>query len=806
MKKHGSGKLFWAFLVLVIFFACCTQASAKTDSPAASEDKTLSPYFFVKSEDPNVDRLPLKSTSALVNVSGVIADVTVTQVYRNEGKKTLEATYVFPASTRAAVYGMKMTIGERTITAQIQKREEARQAYRRAKEEGRSASLLEEHRPNVFQMNVANILPGDEIRTELRYTEILVPTDGTYEFVYPTVVGPRYSNKLASTAPPSEKWSQNPYFHEGEKPDYAFDIKLHMACGIPIDEMICSSHKVNIKYLDKTSADVDLDQSEKFAGNKDFILKYRLAGDAIQSGLLLYKGAKENFFLLMMQPPKRPAIDAIPPREYIFIVDVSGSMHGFPLEISKKLFMDLISGLRPSDKFNVLLFSGGSELFSERSVPAEPSNIQRAVQLIEQQSGGGGTELLPAIQRALQLPKMEGFSRTVVIATDGYVTVEPEIFDIIRMELGDANFFTFGIGTSVNRHVLEGMARVGAGEPFVISREAEAAPMAEKFRKYIQNPVLTHAKVDFGKFEAYDVEPARVPDLFAERPVTVFGKWKGKAEGTITLSGRSGKEDYSAKIEVSGLVPAKENSALKYLWARTRIRELADYNNLAQDGGRVEKITQLGLNYSLLTAYTSFVAIDTAIRAKGGDSETINQPLPLPEGVSDLAVGKSSGHYAAIAAPSAPVAPSPIEERPFLIHGSGAASAKSGRPGGRYSYDIAMSEPPATNRNPRAGTAGLDISSFTIKGALSENTVRGYVKAHLSDLLQCVKTEGTGGKILVKWSIDSDGTVKDIIIEPETVSWNVGECLKAEIAKWSFSAVPDGKKTHVTMQVSVSLR
>ncbi|MCU0584285.1 MAG: trypsin, partial [Syntrophales bacterium] len=165
-----------------------------------SDDRSLSPYFFVKSDDPALDPLPLKSASASVRISGVIADVLVTQVYKNEGRKPIEAVYVFPASTRAAVYGMKMTIGKRVVEAKIQKRDEARRDYEKARDQGKSASLLEQQRPNVFQMNVANIMPGDEIRVEMKYTELIVPTEGVYEFVYPAVVGPRYSNQAADTA------------------------------------------------------------------------------------------------------------------------------------------------------------------------------------------------------------------------------------------------------------------------------------------------------------------------------------------------------------------------------------------------------------------------------------------------------------------------------------------------------------------------------------------------------------------------------------------------------------------------------
>jgi len=211
-------------------------------------DKTLSPYFFVKSDDPEVDQLPLESTRADVSISGVIADVKVTQVYKNNGKRPLEAIYVFPASTKAAVYGMKMTIGERIIIAKIREREKARQEYNQAKNEGKSASLLEQHRPNVFQMNVANIMPGDLIKVELNYTELLVPTDAVYEFVYPTVVGPRYVDQPAEESGFSQSWTGNPYLHEGKLPPYTFNISVDISGGLPIKEVTCTSHKIHVHY------------------------------------------------------------------------------------------------------------------------------------------------------------------------------------------------------------------------------------------------------------------------------------------------------------------------------------------------------------------------------------------------------------------------------------------------------------------------------------------------------------------------------------------------------------------------------
>ena len=603
-------------------------------------DKTLSPYFFVKSDNPNLDQLPLKATSADVTIAGVIANVSVVQEYANEGKNPIEAIYVFPASTRAAVYSMKMTIGERTIVAKISEREQARRDYETAKQEGKSASLLEQERPNVFQMNVANIMPGDRIKVELNYTELLIPEDGVYEFMYPTVVGPRYSNQPAVTAPPREQWINNPYTHEGEKPLYDFNLKCTLNAGLPVSDVICTSHKTDIKFDSPQDAIIRLLPEEKQGGNRDFILRYRLAGDKIQSGIILYPGKDENFFLAMIQPPKQVRLSVVPPREYVFFVDVSGSMHGFPLDVSKKLLRDLIGNLRPTDRFNVLLFSGASNLFSETSVTANEENIKKAISFIDRQQGGGGTELLPALKRALSLTGTDGFARSFVIATDGYVDVEKQAFDLIRNNMNKANFFAFGIGSSVNRHIIEGMAHAGMGMPFVITKPGEAESTAQKFRKYIQNPVLTHIAVSYDKFDAYDVEPLSIPDVFSERPVLIFGKYRGTPSGSIVLKGTNGEGKYETSLQVNTVKASVDNVALRYLWARERIRTLSDYASTGYDGSDEYKpeIIKLGLKYNLLTSYTSFLAIDTDIRNKEGNSTTVNQPLPLPEGVSDMAV------------------------------------------------------------------------------------------------------------------------------------------------------------------------
>lgn len=629
-------------LTLAVILALTVLATSRCLALEAKLDQTEAPYFEVKGGE----SFPLESTEVEVEIAGVIADVTLKQVYRNRGATPLEAKYVFPASTRAAVHGMTMKISDRVILAQIQEKQQAKETFEKAKDEGKTASLLEEHRPNVFQMSVANILPGDRVEVILQYTEMLVPTDQIYEFVLPTVVGPRYEGAPGQTGASGEKWVHNPYLTVPQQAmtvssQPAFTFQARIDGGMPLSDVTSPSHPVDIQYDGQTSCTVGLQPGGSRPDNRDLILRYRLAGEMVNTGLLLHRGEKENFFALMLQPPARTELAQIPPRDYVFVVDVSGSMRGFPLDVSKTLLRDLISSLRPTDTFNVMLFAGGSRVLSPTPLTATEGHIRRAVRFLANEHGGGGTELLPAMRRALALPKSEDTSRSVIIATDGYVSVETEAFDLVRENVNQLNVFAFGIGSSVNRHLIEGLARVGQGEAFVALNPLEAKSVAKRFRQYVEHPVLTQAKLIFDGFEVYDLEPPVPADVLANRPVTVVGKWRGEPTGTITLEGQTGEGPYQRTIQVADYAGLENVQPLPYLWARERIRTLVDYNQLFPKDERVAEATNLGLLYNLLTPYTSFVAVDKVVRNPGGQSEEADQPLPLPKGVSPSAI--SSG-------------------------------------------------------------------------------------------------------------------------------------------------------------------
>jgi Ca-activated chloride channel homolog len=608
---------------------------------ACAEDpsKTLSPYFFVEGGETGEEHFPLKSTAVDAVITGVIADVHVTQEYANMGVGPINARYIFPASNRAAVHGLRMTVGDDVITARIKERQAAKKEFAAAKAAGQSASLLEQERPNVFSMQVANIMPGETVTIELHYSELLVPEDGTYEFVYPTVVGPRYSTIPEAGAADNQQWLKNPYLTADRKPTSTFNIQVTLTAGMPIAQVACSSHATDVQWAGRSQARITQAANESHGGDRDFILDYRLSGDQIQSGLILHQGEQENFFLLMVQPPQRVAPESMPPREYIFVLDVSGSMAGFPLATAKILMRQLLADLRPVDRFNLILFAGSAQVLAPESVPAEAPHIQQAMQLVDHQRGGGGTELAQALTTGLGLPHKEGFARTMVVVTDGYIAAEKEVFGLMADQAGRCNVFTFGIGSSVNRYLIEGLAKAGQGEPFVVTAPQAAADTAARFKTYIEAPVLTRIALQFNGFDAYAVEPVHPADLFAQRPLIVCGKWRGRPEGTIDLTGITGNGPYKAHFDVTPTLSSRENDALPYLWARMRLGRLSDFSSREEDADTRRQVTQLGLHYNLLTAHTSFVAVHQKVSNTVGPARDVNQPLPMPHNVSNLAVG-----------------------------------------------------------------------------------------------------------------------------------------------------------------------
>jgi Ca-activated chloride channel family protein len=600
------------------------------------------PYFHISGnhDDTSDERLPLKSSAAKVAIDGTIARVRLTQRYGNNGSVPIEAVYVFPASTRAAVHGMTLTTGGRVIASRIRESAKAKAEYQTAKAEKKTAALLEEQRPNVFQMSVANLLPGDDVTVDVDWTETIPALDSTYEFVFPTVVGPRYTG-----GSDQQTWTANPHLKSGTPNPATLSIEASLGTALPLAEVTCTSHPVAVDFKAKDKAFVRLDTREgEDAANRDFILRWKLGGDQVDAGLLLHKGEATNHFLLQIEPPKRVTPEHLPPRDYVMVLDVSGSMKGFPLDTAKLLLRDLVQGLKSTDTFNVLCFASGSGLLSETPLPANSANLDRAKRFIDGQQGGGGTELAAALQRSIALPGGGDRSRSILLITDGYIAADAEVRDLIRSRIGTANLFAFGIGSSVNRELIEATARAGGGEPTIVTTGSEAGPAAKRFLNNIANPVLAKVTIAAEGITLGSIEPSPCADVFASRPLLINGTWTGAPQGTIIVRGIGGNgTPFEKKIDLAEAAGARgmDHPALPILWARERVRHLTDQAN--RNDETIREITGLGLGYSLLTPYTSFIAVDETPREMDQVATTVRQPLPLPQGVSEYAVGGGSG-------------------------------------------------------------------------------------------------------------------------------------------------------------------
>jgi Ca-activated chloride channel family protein len=589
--------------------------------------------------------LPLQHTEVAVQVSGTVADVTVTQTFSNPLRSRLEAVYVFPLPDRAAVDDMSIRVGERLVRGEIHRRQEARRIYEQARAAGHLTGLLDQERPNIFTQSIANIVPGETIEVVIHYVEDLHYDHGTWRLVFPMVVGPRYipGSPIGTSG---GGWSADtdqvpdasritpPVLPPGQRSGHDIAVTVNLEPGFPISELASSSHSIRVRRHGRTRATVTLARLDTIP-NKDLVLTWRTAGDAVDSALVAHKSGELGYLTLILQPPLQPAPEQVVPRELVFVIDTSGSMSGEPIAACKQLIRKALQRLRKNDTFRLIRFAGYSDQLHPNALPATRSNVESALAYLDSMHGGGGTEMLTGVRAALQAPKDPYRLRMVLFLTDGYVGNENAIIAKVGEALGDARVFSLGIGSSVNRYLLDRMAEVGCGVAEYLRPGESPDRLVERFYQRITDPVFTQLELDWDGLEVIDVEPARLADLFAAQPLLIHARYRNGGRGEVTLRGWAGTE----RLELSKQIrlPDREeaNAAQARLWARSRIAHL-EIDKLSSRNAALltEEITLLALEHRLMTAYTSFVAVDHTQVRKDGELVTVNQPVPMPEGVS----------------------------------------------------------------------------------------------------------------------------------------------------------------------------
>lgn len=612
----------------------------------------------ISNEKGEIVNVPLKHTNVKAEISGFLARVKVQQEFVNNFSEPIEAVYTFPLSQDSAVDDMTMTIGSRTIKGKILKREEARKVYENAKSRGQTASLLDQERPNIFTQSVANILPNEKIVIEISYVETLKYEDGSYEFVFPMVVGPRYipGNSTGKTGdglsldttqvPDASKITPMP---ANGRAGHDISIEVNLDAGVPIEQIRSTLHHVETQNLSPNNAKITL-KNETTIPNKDFILKYDVTGKKIEDAILTHRGKNGGFFTMILQPPDKFTTDEITPKEIVFVLDTSGSMSGFPIEKAKEAMKMSLDGLHPHDTFNLITFAGDTHVLFEKPVPATARNLQMAQEFLASRKGGGGTEMMKAIKASLAPSDSQEHLRIVCFMTDGYIGNESGILSEIQKH-PNARVFSFGIGNSVNRFLLDKMAEEGRGEVSYVTLDDDGTQAAKKFYERVRTPILTDISIDWNGLPVANVYPSRLSDLFSAKPVILNGRYTNAARGTIKLKGKISGQIYERHIQVNLPEIEEKHDVLATLWARQRIDELTSKgygaaNDEAAKKAMQDQITNLGLEFRLLTKFTSFVAVEErVVNHSGTNPRKISVPIEMADGVSREAT-KGSGNAA----------------------------------------------------------------------------------------------------------------------------------------------------------------
>lgn len=701
-------KFVYPFVLLVVVSASAffllprTAATVYTEVPAdPAYPATQGSLNIINSEGKPAGVCPLKHTDVKAEISGGLSRVVVTQEFENPFKDKIEAVYTFPLPHNAAVDDMTMRVGERVVRGRIKRREEARAVYEAARAAGNVASLLDQERPNIFTQSVANIMPGEQVKISISYVETLKYEDGSYEFAFPMVVGPRYIPG-APTGRQGGGWSPDttrvpdasritpPVAQKGTRAGHDIAIEVAIDAGVPIDSIKSTLHEVEVERLTAHSSIVRLKNKGEIP-NRDFILKCDVATRQIQDAVLTHRSDKGGFFTLMLQPPDRVAVADVTPKELVFVIDTSGSMSGFPIEKAKETMKLALDGLNPQDTFNLITFAGDTFILFPEPVPATRANLEKAQAFLASRRGGGGTEMMKAIKAALDPTDSQRHVRVVCFMTDGYVGNEFEIVDEIKKH-PNARVFSFGIGSSVNRFLLDRMAEQGRGEVEYVTLSDDGSAAAKRFHERVRNPLLTDISIDWGGLEVADVYPERIPDLFSAKPVVLSGRYKAGGRGTIRLKGKMAGQEFTREIAVELPESEPRRDVLATLWARARVEDLMSKNYAGLQQGAPqgvpqddinEAITQLGLEFRLMTQFTSFVAVEEMTITDGGQPRRVEVPVDMPAGVSHEGVfgeaesfstqsvsgaatggiaynmggGKSSARMKSIPSPSAPPPP-----------------------------------------------------------------------------------------------------------------------------------------------------
>ena len=582
----------------------------------------------------------LKS-DANMTLTGLINHVVVTQTYQNENPFAVNARYVFPLPDESAVHAMTMRIGERVIKGQIDKKVEAEKKYEEAKKAGNQAALVRQQRANMFITNVANIGPGEQVIIELEYQEIIDYSSGTFAIRFPTTITPRYhaisgevevstQNQTHVNSLPTG-WLSPVYSIQSSNqndnvPSSQFSLNIDIDVGLELVDINSKFHNVDVQNTAFGQYKIAL--NEENAVNRDFVLEFKpLQKEQAQAAFFTQQFENgDRYGLAMLMPPGDHFTQTQRlPREMVFVVDTSGSMHGQSMEQAKKALFYALSLLDSDDSFNIIGFDNIVTPMSDKPLIASDFNLRRAERFIYSLEADGGTEIQGALNAVLDGSEFDGFVRQVVFLTDGSVSNEDALFKNIQNKLGDSRLFTVGIGSAPNSFFMRRAADVGKGSFTFIGSTSEVQPKMQQLFDKLAHPAITNLALSDESGNNLDFWPSPLPDLYFGEPIMVAIKLNNA--NSVVLAGQTAQGPLSIKLSTQNSSSAQ---GIAKLWARQKIKSLLLYNEQSVVKGEVQ---ELALTHQLLSPFTAFIAIEQT-QIKEVAEQTAQATNAVPQGMA----------------------------------------------------------------------------------------------------------------------------------------------------------------------------
>ena len=710
------------------------------------------------------------SVAYRADVRGDLATVAVAQVFRNNGSEPIHPTYEFPLPENAAVFDVLVRTKHEVLQAEIATKKDARERFDKAKSQGRAAALTQQHRPNVFTHSVANLGPGEAMEVTLRYTQAVPRTDGRYRLALPFTVADRYTPRQSDNLgiPGTEQGGSGPTRAKPEQ----IDVDVRIEAPIPLAVIEANSKAVDVSRFGEAGATLSRTPRGVIDAGRDLEIAFSYATDGVMAGLSATFDPVDDagYFSLLVEPPTELSERTFQPREMVFLLDCSGSMMGPPFEASKAFVRRALSQLRATDTFRIIRFSNHASELSETPLKADAEGLAMGLSYLDALEIGGGTMMTSGIERALSPPREEGRLRIITFLTDGHIGNDFEVIRSVSALIGESRIYAVGVGSNINRYLLEEVARMGRGFARFLDPASDMTEQAELLSAKLQNPILTNVAIDGdGLFE---VTPNPVPDLFAGDSVRVLGRYARPGPQRIVVSGDTASGRVEFLLDVDLPASRSDGDAIRLNWARHKIAERmrAALASTEQDATLEADVTALGLRHSLITQWTSFIAEShrplqipgyggPGTRGRGGDSQR----------------GMSISHLR-------------------LLGGGGSGYGKgAGDFGERH-----------------ARTAKIVPGKPAVQGSLDKEIIRRVVRQHRREVKYCYETQlakdaNLKGKIVVRFTISPTGAVVSAVVKESTVKNDaVHDCLVRKLKRWAFPEPKGGGTVIVTYPFSFS--